>query len=302
VTTLTSKTTTGANAHRWLIFAPALFVFIWATGYIVANYAAPHAEPLTFLLLRYVGIIALMTALAWIARAPWPNTKDALHLAVAGVGMQAIYLGGVWMAISQGMSAGVSALIVNVQPVLTAALGVWVAERVSARQWLGVVLGLGGVVLVVWHKLGGQVSGQGLTLAPVLLCVGALLGMTLGTLYQKKFVATSDVRTGQVVQFLASLAVTLPVAWATESFRVTWNAPFIAAMLWSVVVLSGGGISLMFLMLRHGKATTVTSYMYLVPIVTALMAWLLFGETLTLVAVVGMVVTLVGVYLVVRKS
>jgi drug/metabolite transporter (DMT)-like permease len=159
-------------------------------------------------------------------------------------------------------------------------------------------LGLGGVVLVVWHKL----SGQGLSLAPVLLCLGALLGMTLGTLYQKKFVATSDVRTGQVVQFLASLAVTLPIAWATESFRVTWNAPFIAAMLWSVVVLSGGGISLMFLMLRHGKATTVTSYMYLVPIVTALMAWLLFGETLTVVAVVGMVVTLVGVYLVVRKA
>lgn len=297
MTNLTTHTTAAGGTPRWLTFAPALFVFIWATGYIVAKFAVPHAEPLTFLLLRYVGIIALMTVLALAAKAAWPSAKDAMHLAVAGVGMQALYLGGVWMAISQGMSAGVSALIVNVQPVLTAALGVWVAEKVSTRQWVGVVLGLGGVVLVVWHKLGGQ----GLTLGPVLLCVAALLGMTLGTLYQKKFVAQSDVRTGQVVQFLASFVVTLPLAWATESFRVTWNAPFIAAMLWSVVVLSGGGISLMFLMLRHGKATTVTSYMYLVPIVTALLAWLLFGETLTLVAVVGMVVTLVGVYLVVRK-
>ncbi len=287
------------QAHpRLLAFAPALFIFIWATGYIVAKYAAPHAEPLTFLLLRYAGVVLLMLVLALIAKATWPSRRDMLHLAIAGIGIQAIYLGGVWVAIKHGMPAGVSALIVNVQPVLTAALGFLVHERVSARQWLGVSLGLAGVALVVWHKL----QFTALAWPTVWMCVAALVGMTLGTLYQKRFVPRFDLRTGQVVQFLASIAVTLPVAWATESFLVQWNAPFIAAMLWSIVVLTGGGISLMFLMLRHGKATTVTSTMYLVPGVTALMAWLLFNETLAATAMVGMAVTLLGVYLVVRRS
>ncbi len=283
---------------RLLSAAPALFVFIWATGYIVAKFAAPHAEPLTFLLLRYVGVVLLMLTLALLARARWPSPRDALHLAIAGIGIQAIYLGGVWVAIKHGMPAGVSALIVNVQPVLTAALGFWVHERVTSRQWLGVVLGLGGVVLVIWHKL----NFTGLAWPTVAMCVASLVGMTLGTLYQKKHVPSFDMRTGQVVQFVAAFLVTLPLAYATESFQVTWNAPFIAAMVWSIVVLTGGGISLMFLMLRHGKATTVTSYMYLVPIVTSAMAWLLFGETLTLWALVGMAVTLLGVYLVVKRG
>ena len=282
---------------RFLAFAPALFIFIWATGYIVAKYAAPHAEPLTFLLLRYAGVVLLMLVLALVAKAPWPNRRDALHLAVAGIGIQAIYLGGVWVAIKQGMPAGVSALIVNVQPVLTAALGFLVHERVSARQWSGILLGLAGVALVVWHKL----QFTALAWPTVWMCVGSLVGMTLGTLYQKRFVPRFDLRTGQVVQFVAAIVVTLPVAWLTESFTVHWNGPFVAAMLWSIVVLTGGGISLMFTMLRHGQATAVTSMMYLVPGVTALMAWLLFGETLAPTAILGMGVTLLGVYLVVRR-
>jgi drug/metabolite transporter (DMT)-like permease len=278
-------------------FAPVLFIFIWASGYIVAKSAAPHAEPLTFLLIRYVGVIALMGALAFAARAAWPTRSQLLPLAIAGLGIQAIYLGGVWVAIKFGMPAGVSALIVNVQPVLTAALAFFVGETVSRRQWLGVALGLGGVALVVWHKL----AFAALPIVPVALCLMSLAGITLGTLYQKRFVPQFDLRTGQVVQFAASFLVTLPFALWFESFQVTWNASFITAMLWSVVVLSGGGISLMFMMLREGKATTVTSYMYLVPAVTAVMAWLMFGETLTATTIVGMVVTLVGVYLVVRK-
>jgi drug/metabolite transporter (DMT)-like permease len=278
-------------------FAPALFVFIWATGYIVAKYAAPHAEPLTFLLLRYLGVIALMGTLAFAARAPWPSRREAWHLCVAALGIQAIYLGGVWVAIKWGMPAGISALIVNVQPVLTAALAFFVGERVSRKQWLGIALGLGGVALVVWHKL----TFAGLRAGPVMLCVAALVGMTLGTLYQKRFVPQFDLRTGQVVQFAASFLVTLPFAFIFESFRVNWNAPFFIALLWSIVVLSGGGISLMFFMLREGKATTVTSYMYLVPAVTTLMAWAMFGETLTTTALFGMGLTLLGVYVVVTK-
>jgi drug/metabolite transporter (DMT)-like permease len=282
---------------RLLAFAPALFIFIWATGYVVAKVAAPHAEALTFLLVRYAGVVVFMLVLALLARAPWPSARDALHLAVAGIGIQAIYLGGVWVAIRHGMPAGVSALIVNVQPVLTAALGFLVHERVSPRQWLGVLLGLAGVMLVVWHKL----QFTGLAWPTVWMCVAALAGITAGTLYQKRFVPRFDLRTGQVVQFLAAIVVTLPVAWVSESFHITWNAPVIAVMLWSIVVLTGGGISLMFLMLRHGKATTVTSMMYLVPAVTSLMAWAMFGETLAPTAIVGMAVTLVGVWLVVKQ-
>jgi drug/metabolite transporter (DMT)-like permease len=288
----------GMSAYpRLIAAAPALFIFIWATGYVVAKLAAPYAEPLTFLLLRYAGVIILMTLLALLAGASWPTRRQALHLAIAGIGIQAIYLGGVWTAIKLGMPAGLSALIVNVQPVLTAALAFFVHEPVSRRQWLGIALGLAGVALVVWHKLTFTTVG----LWPVALCVFALISMTLGTLYQKKYVAQFDLRTGQVVQFLASIAFTLPFALAFESFQVTWNLSLIAAMVWSIVVLTGGGISLMFLMLREGKATTVTSYMYLVPAVTSLMAWAMFGETLAVTAVVGMVVTLLGVYLVVRK-
>lgn len=288
----------GAGAPIWLPAAPFLFIVIWSTGYVVAKAAAPHAEPLSFLLVRYIGVIALMAVLALIARAPWPARRlDVVHLAVAGIGIQAIYLGGVWVAVKHGMPAGVAALIVNLQPVLTAVAGGAIGERVRVRQWAGLALGLAGVALVVSNKLGGAGMGWG----PVLLAVLALLAITAGTLYQKRFMPTFDLRTGQVVQFAASVIVTLPFALAFESFRIDWNAPVVAAMVWSIVVLSGGGISLLFLMIRHGAATEVTSYMYLVPAVTALMAWAMFGERLGAVAVLGMVVTIVGVALVVRR-
>jgi drug/metabolite transporter (DMT)-like permease len=285
------------NTHALARFAPVLFILIWSSGYVVAKAAAPHAEPLTFLLVRYAGVVLLMAALAFAARAVWPPWKDVRHLAIAGIGIQAAYLGGVWVAIKLGMPAGISALIVNLQPVLTAAFAFFVHERVSRRQWLGIALGFGGVVLVVWHKI----TGAGLTWGPVLLCIFSLLAMTAATLYQKRFVPNFDLRTGQVVQFVASLIATLPFALAFESFHITWNTQVIAAMAWSIVVLTGGGISLIFLMLREGKATTVTSYMYMVPAVTAIMAWLMFGETLGWLAITGMAVTLLGVYLVNKK-
>jgi len=277
--------------------APPLFIFIWATGYIVAKLAAPHADPLTFLAWRYAGVVALMLGLALAARAAWPSKRDMLHLAVSGLGIQALYLAGVWVSIRQGLPAGTAALIVNLQPVLVAAAAPLIGERVAPRQWAGVALGLAGVVLVIWHKLnlGGSYG------PPLLLCLMALLAITGGTLYQKRFVPQFDLRTGQVVQFAASLAVTLPAAWLLEPMRIEWNADVLIAMAWSIFVLTAGGISLMFHMLRHGRVTAVTSTMYLVPSVTSVMAWLLFGETLGAQAIAGMGVTLLGVYLVVAR-
>lgn len=278
--------------------APPLFIFIWATGYIVAKLAAPHADPLTFLCWRYAGVVALMLALALVARAPWPTRREMAHLAVAGIGIQALYLAGVWVSIRQGLPAGTASLIVNLQPVLVAAAAPLIGERVAPRQWLGVALGLVGVVLVIWHKLTLGASFG----APLLLCLMALLAITGGTLYQKRFVPHFDLRTGQVVQFAAALAVTLPVAWLVEPMRIDWHRDVVIAMAWSVLVLTAGGISLMFHMLRHGRVTAVTSTMYLVPSVTSVMAWLLFGETLGAQAIAGMGVTLLGVYLVVARK
>lgn len=283
---------------RWVRIAPALFIVIWASGYIAAKAAAPYAEPLSFLVVRYAGVIVLMTALAVAFHARWPSSRmQVLHLAVAGIGIQAIYLGGVWVAVRQGMPAGMAALIVNLQPVLTAVAGPLLGERVRAIQWLGLVLGLAGVVLVVSNKLGGPQVGW----APVTLTLLSLLAITAATLYQKRFTPHFDLRTGQVVQFVASVLVTLPFVLAFESFQIEWNAQVVAAMLWSIFVLTGGGISLLFMMIRHGDATRVTSYMYLVPAVTALMAWAMFDERLGLMAMVGMLVTITGVALVVRQ-
>ncbi len=279
-------------------FAPVLFILIWASGYVVARFAAPHAEPMSFLVLRFVGVAVLMGVLASVAGSRWPAPRQCVHLAVAGVAMQAAYLVGVWVAIAQGMPAGVASLIVNLQPVLTAAFAPLVAERVTRRQWGGIVLGFAGVLAVVWQKIA---LSAGLLAWPTVLCAFALLAMTGGTLYQKRFVPVFDLRVGQAIQAVAALAVTLPLALAFETFRIDWSLPFALALAWSVLVLTGGGVSLMFAMLREGRATTVASYLYLVPAVTAVMAWAMFGETLSGLAVAGMAVTLAGIWLVVGR-
>jgi drug/metabolite transporter (DMT)-like permease len=275
---------------------PALFVVIWASGFVVAKYAAPHAEPLSFLLVRYAGVVVLMLLLALPAAARWPRGWAVLHLAVAGVGIQAGYLGGVWTAVAAGMPAGVAALVVNLQPVLTAVAAGFLGQRLGRVQVTGLLLGLAGVVLVVSSKL----TTRGLTPFTLGLTVLALLTITAGTLYQKRFCPEFDLRTGQVVQFVASIAVTLPFVLVFESFRLDWTPQLLGALAWSVLVLTGGGISLLFLMLRRGAAAQVTSYFYLVPGITALMAWAMFGETLGPLAIVGMVVAVLGVALATR--
>ena len=276
---------------------PALFVLIWSTGFVVARYGMPHAPPMAFLAWRYA--LSVLAFGVWIVmtRATWPATRrEWLHLGITGVLMHAGYLGGVWAAVRLGAGAGVVALVVGLQPVLTALWMSWSgAERIATRQWLGLALGLAGLVLVVWHKLGhGEVHGTSLVLA-----VFALASITAGTLYQKRFVVPCDVRTANTVQLLAAFVVTLPLAWF-EPGRIELHAELIGAMAWSVFVLTLGGSSLLYLLLQRRAATSVTSLMYLVPPCTAMLAWWLFGEALTAGVVAGVMLTALGVWLVLR--
>lgn len=283
---------------------PAIFVLIWSTGFIVARYGMPHAPPMKFLAMRYVLSVACFLVWAFLVRAAWPKGRTQWgHLAVTGVLMHAGYLGGVWAAVKDGMGAGLSSLLVGLQPVLTA---IWISAhggQVARRQWIGLGLGLAGLLLVVGQKLGfGEVHPRNLMFALV-----ALLSITAGTLYQKRFVAPCDVRTANLVQLAAAFVVTLPLALLeTEAMRWTTatgvNAELAGAMAWSVFGLTLGGSSLLYLLIQKGAATTVTSLMYLVPPTTALMAWVLFDEPITAVIVAGVALTAAGVSLVVRPA
>jgi drug/metabolite transporter (DMT)-like permease len=280
---------------------PALFVLIWSTGFIVAKFGLPYAPPLTFLLLRFVGVLVFLVPLVFILRTDWPVGKIG-HIAVAGILMQAGYVGGVWCAIALGMPAGLSALIVGMQPILTAFAASFVGESVQRKQWIGLVLGLCGVGLVVASKI----SLIGLSWQSIACSIIALLSITAGTLYQKRFCPHFDLRTGTIVQFAASALAILPLAIWVEHFdlsmaSVHWTPNFVGALLWSVLALSIGAAFLLFMLIRQSAATRVTGLMYMTPPTTAVMAWLMFGEAFSLTGALGMVVAVVGVAFVVRK-
>ena len=275
-------------------YTPLLFVVLWATGFIGAKLGLPHAEPLSFLLIRYLLVISLMTGVALVMRAPWPrDVRHWFHIGVAGLLLHGIYLGGVFVAISKGLPAGVTSLVVGTQPLLTAIGAGWVlGEAVLPRQWLGLVMGFVGVALVVSGKLG---TGFGLdALWPALI---ALLGITAGTLYQKRFCPSFDWRTGCVAQFLPTAVVTAIVVAMTEHFRIEWVPEFAFALGWLVLVLSVGAISLLNMLIRSGSAVNLASLFYLVPPCTALIAWALFDERLAGMALAGMGLAVWGVYL-----
>ena len=287
---------------------PAVFVLIWSTGFIVAKFGLPYAPPLTFLVMRYA--LSIVCFLIWIrfTRARWPSGRQQwLHLAATGVLMHAGYLGGVWVAVKGGMGSGLTALIVGLQPVLTALWLSWAGAsdpsnparvQVTPRQWVGLALGLGGLLLVVARKFG---TGSEVTALTLGCAVFALFSITVGTLYQKHFVQPTDVRSANAIQLAAALLVTLPFAFM-ETEAIVWNAQFMGSMAWSVLALTLGGSSLLYLLIQRGAATSVTSLLYLVPPTTAVMAWLLFGEAITLATVVGTAITALGVSLVVRPA
>jgi drug/metabolite transporter (DMT)-like permease len=287
-------TAPGAAGAGLIRLAPLLFVLLWSTGFIGAKLGLPHAEPLSFLLVRYLAVITLMTALALATRAPWPaDPRRAIHIGVSGLMVHGGYLGGVFVAISLGLPAGVTALVVGLQPLFTAFGAGWLlGERVSGRQWGGLILGLAGTALVVSGKLGGGVGGDALAAALV-----ALASITAGTLYQKRFCPSFDLRTGAVLQFLPSALVTGLAVLLFEDFRIDWSGEFLFALGWLVLVLSVGAISLLNLLIRSGSAVHVASLFYLTPATTALIAWAAFGETLTAPGLAGMALAIWGVYL-----
>lgn len=276
---------------------PLLFVFLWSTGFVGAKYGLPYAEPLSFLLTRYGLVIALMTAIALATGAPWPKRRrDWLHIGISGVLVHAVYLGGVFIAIKHGLSAGVTALVVGMQPLLTGLGSGWLlGEKVSPRQWGGLALGFIGVGLVVSGKLGDGALGP--MLIPALV---ALLGITAGTLYQKRFCPKFDLRSGSVIQFVPTALITAVGVALFEDYRIEWTGQFFFALGWLVLVLSLGAISLLNLLIRSGSAVNVASLFYLTPPTTALIAFFIFGEKLSLTAAAGMLVAVGGVYLVAR--
>ncbi len=292
-----------ADQRSLLRAMPWVFVLIWSTGFVVARLGMPHAPPMSFLALRFALSVACFVAWMAIARVPWPPREQWMQLAVSGVLMHAGYLGGVWSAVKAGIGAGTVSLLVGLQPVLTA---IWLSataapraqgsgRSVTPQQWAGLTLGLAGLALVVWRKLGvGEVTPLNL-----ILSVGALCSITVGTLYQKRFVRVADVRAASAVQLLASLVMTLPLA-LLEPEAMDWQPELVGVMAWSVLGLTLGGSSLLYLLIQRGAATQVTSLLYLVPPCTAAMAWWLFGEAFTPLMMLGMLLTVCGVAMVVR--
>jgi len=297
----------GRASDAWVRATPAVFVLIWSTGFIVARYGMPHSPPFSFLVLRYLLSIACFLPWIFWAKVRWPQTTQQwLHMSVSGMLMHGGYLGGVWVAVKAGMGSGLTSLIVGFQPVLTA---IWLSYSlrgsdqpgVTRQQWLGLLLGFAGLVLVVWRKLTLDSPMDHVSSYNMAFAVGALLSITIGTLYQKRFVKPCDVRSANTVQIMAALAITVPLSLA-ETQPMDWNVELAGALAWSVLGLTVGGSSLFYVLIQRGAAAAVTSLMYMVPPTTAILAWLLFGESITAATLVGTALTALGVSLVVRTS
>jgi drug/metabolite transporter (DMT)-like permease len=274
--------------------APMLFVLLWSTGFIGARYGLPYIEPLTFLAVRMVFVVIVMTAIALIAGARWPRGAEVGHSLAAGAMVHGLYLGGVFTAISQGVPAGISALIPGLQPILTSTIANrFMGEKVSRLQWAGLVLGLVGVAMVLHDR---RMVAEGSVLGWI-ASFGSLIGITLGTLYQKRFCGGIDWRTGNTVQYAGAAVLFGLGAFAFETRVIHWTGDLVFALVWLVFVLSIAAVALMYWLIRRSAATGFASLFYLVPAVTALFAYGLFGEKLDALSVAGMLVCAAGVVL-----
>ena len=277
-------------------FVPALFVALWATGFIGARYAMPWAEPFWFLAARFSLTIVVLLAIAIPLRAKMLSRRAAFDAMVAGFLMHGVYLGGVFWAISNGMPAGLSALLVGLQPLITAVVaGRLLNEPVTARHWAGLFVGFVGVALVLSPKLAG--SAGGVTPANVAACALAVIAMSAGTIWQKRYGGQTDLIMGTAWQYVGGSLTMLLMALTFETGTFTLTTELVFAMLWLVLVLSVGAIFLLMFLIRQGAVSRVASLFYLVPGVTALIAWFLFDETLSPLQLVGMAVAACGVWL-----
>ncbi len=284
-------------------FVPALFVWLWSTGFIGAKYGLPFAEPFTLLLIRMLLTLVLLVGLAWLMKTRWPGWRGAGHLAVTGILVHGCYLGGVYYAIQDGMASGIVSLIVGLQPLVTAAAAVvFLKEAVSGRQWLGLALGLVGVALVLVEKFGGTGVGSGVSPWAFAWAVVALAGISMGTVYQKRHGTGADLVAGTIIQYAAAATLFAIGAFTLESREVEWSLQLQLSMAWLVLGVSIGAILLLMWLIRQGAASQVASLFYLVPPVTALEAYLLFDERLGGLAMVGGLVAITGVALVVTQK
>jgi len=279
------------------VVAAPLFVLLWSTGFIGAKFGLPHAEPLTFLSIRFAIASVVLALWSVSVRSPWPTWGECGHLTLVGILLHGGYLGGVFVAIWMGVGAAVSALVVSMHPILTAFLARRVlGERMTRMQWTGLGLGIVGVILVVSEKLevgSGNARGIG-------LCLLSLLSISVATLYQKRYCAAAPMRSGTAVQFAAALAVLGPLSWWLETNRIEWTGEFVLALGWLVLVLSIGAVGLLMLLIRQDSAGRVASLFFLVPPCTAVMSWALFGETFGIAAIAGICIAITGVALVMR--
>jgi drug/metabolite transporter (DMT)-like permease len=281
--------------------APSLFVLMWATGFIVARLVVPHADPWAFLALRFGISGAILALIAFVMRSEWPSPNMAGHSLIAGALIHGGYLGPVYWAVAHGMPAGVSALIVGLQPFLTAIFAALViGETIGWRQWQGLAIGIAGIALVVSPKLTLAVLG-GITPLTILVTVIGAVSISFGTVYQKRHAAALDLATGGTWQYAGATLVTLFGTLLFGTFRFDGTAPAWGALAWSVIVLSLGAITLLMLLIRHGSMARVSSLIFLVPAVAAIMAYMLFDETLTVVQIAGMALCAAAVFLVTRS-
>ncbi|MCV6612805.1 MAG: DMT family transporter [Amphritea sp.] len=289
------------NHPRLISLVPFLFVLLWSTGFIGAKYALPYIEPFYLLFVRMLITLGVFICLALALRSRWPDFRQGGHQAVTGFLVHACYLGGVFAAIKWQMPAGITAIIVGLQPLLTALIGwQWLGERLRNLQWLGLLLGLVGVVLILQS---GQSAGNlELRTEAVIAAVIALFGISVGTLYQKRFGTGCDLLTGSIWQYLSTAVAMGLLAWSFETREVIWDPTLIMALAWLVFGLSVSAILLLMFMIREGESARVASYFYLVPPATTLEAWLLFGESLSLVQCGAIVLTVLGGYLVLKRS
>ncbi len=286
----------------WIAIAPAVFVVLWATGFVVAGLSAGHVEPLTFLAIRFPIAGLIFAAIALGQRAVWPTTKLAIHAGSAGALLHAGYLGPVYWAVAHGMPAGVSALIVGLQPLITTILAsLMVGEKITSRHWLGLAVGILGVGLVVSPKLTLDTLG-GITPLTTGICILGAFSVSLGTVYQKKFATGLDLASGGVWQYAGATLVVLIGAVAIEDFGFDGSVSAWVALGWSVIVLSLGAITLLMVLIRHGEVSRVSSLIYLVPGVAAFSTFLVFGETLVPLQILGMAVCAGAVFIVTRKA